>query len=128
MNRSVARLFGVVLVLVGVLGFLFPSSFGMASTMFVGTFEVNVVHNLVHVLVGVWGLAAARTPAGATAFCKQAGVLFLLLAVLGFIPATVRMLANLVPIGGNDAYLHLVLAVILLYFGYVGTSRQAATA
>lgn len=127
MNQTVAKLLGVVLVLLGVLGFFFPSSFGMGSTMLVGTFEVNVVHNLVHLLIGVWGLAASRTPAGATAFCKQAGVLFLLLAVLGFIPGAVTMLANLVPIGGKDVYLHLVLAVILLYFGF-SRSRDPVTA
>jgi hypothetical protein len=38
------------------------------------------------------------------------------------------MLANLVPIGGADVYLHLLLAVILLYFGFMGRTPQAATA
>ena len=81
-----------------------------------------------HVLIGVWGLAAARTASGATAFCKQAGVLYLLLAIIGFIPSLTEQLASLVPLSGNDAYLHLVLALILLYFGLTGRSRPVATA
>ena len=131
MNQTIAKLFGWVLILVGVLGFL-----GFAGgTMSMGTpsnlltlFPVNVVHNIVHILIGLWGLNAARTATAATAYCKQAGVLFLLLAVLGFIPATAAMLANLVPIDGADVYLHLLLAVILLYFGFMGRTPQAATA
>jgi Domain of unknown function (DUF4383) len=131
MNQTIAKLFGWVFILVGVLGF-----FGFAGgTMSMGTpgnllglFPVNLLHNVVHILIGLWGLNAARTPEGATAYCKQAGVLYLLLAILGFIPATATMLANLVPIGGNDVYLHLVLAVILCYFGFAGNSRHASTA
>ncbi|MGH7594262.1 MAG: DUF4383 domain-containing protein [Gemmatimonadales bacterium] len=126
MKQTVAKVFGVVLVLVGLLGFFLPSSFGMATTMLAGSFEVNLVHNLVHVLIGIWGLVASRTATGATAFCKQAGVLFLLLAILGFVPSMVALLANLVPIGGNDVYLHLVFAAILLYVGFSRARTPAA--
>lgn len=127
MNQSVAKLFGVVFILVGVIGF-FSGSMNMTTGMELGLFPVNIVHNLVHILIGVWGLSAARTSSGATAFCKQAGVLYLLLAILGFIPAATDMLANIVPIGGNDRFLHLVLGVILMYFGFMGTARETAAA
>ena len=127
MNQTIAKVFGFVFILIGVLGF-FGSGMHMTTGSEFGLFPVNVVHNVVHILIGLWGLNAARTANGATAFCKQAGVLYLLLAVLGFVPAMVEMLANLVPIGGNDRYLHLVFAVILLYFGIAGNSREAAAA
>jgi uncharacterized protein YjeT (DUF2065 family) len=125
MNQTIAKLFGVVFVLVGILGFFFPSNFGMATTTLLGTFDVNLVHNLVHLLIGIWGITASRSPARATAFCKQAGVLYLLLAILGFIPSMVAMFASLVPLGGNDVYLHLVLGLILAYFGFAGRLRTA---
>ena len=127
MNQTIAKLFGWVFILLGVIGF-FSGSMNMTTGSEFGLFPVNVVHNVVHILIGLWGLNAARTAAGATAYCKQAGVLFLLLAILGFIPAMVDMLANLVPVGGKDRYLHLGFAVILLYFGIVGNSREAAAA
>ena len=126
-NQTIAKLFGVVFILVGVIGFI-SGSMNMTTGLELGLFPVNVLHNVVHVLVGVWGLAAARTPSGATAFCKQAGVLYLLLAIIGFVPALTEQLASLVPLGGNDAYLHLVLAVVLLYFGFMGRSQQAVAA
>lgn len=131
MNQSVAKLLGVVFIVVGVLGFLGFAGGTMSMqppSDLLGLFPVNLLHNIVHILIGIWGLSAARSAAGATAFCKQAGVLYLLLTIIGFIPSLTDQLANLVPLGGNDRYLHLVLALILLYFGYVGTSRQAATA
>ncbi len=127
MNQTIAKLFGWVFILLGVIGF-FSGSMNMTTGSEFGLFPVNVVHNVVHILIGLWGLNAARTAAGATAYCKQAGVLFLLLAILGFIPAMVDMLANLAPVGGKDRYLHLGFAVILLYSGVMGNSREAAAA
>jgi hypothetical protein len=127
MNQSVAKLFGVVFILVGVIG-LFSGSMNMTTGMELGLFPVNLLHNLVHILIGIWGLAAARTASGATAYCKQAGVLYLLLTIIGFIPSLTLQLESLVPLGGNDRFLHLVLALILLYFGFMGGSKQPATA
>ena len=127
MNQTVAKVFGVVLILVGVIGF-FSGSMNMTMRPELGLFPVNVLHNVVHILVGAWGLTASRTLSGATAFCKQAGVLFLLLAIIGFVPSLTEQLASLVPLGGNDAYLHLVLALVLLYFGVMGRSKRPATA
>ena len=128
MNQGIAKLFGWVFIVVGILGFLGfaggTMSMSTPSNLF-GLFPVNLTHNVVHILIGLWGVNAARSAAGATAYCKQAGVLYLLLAILGFIPAAVDMFANLVPIGGNDRFLHLVLAVVLCFFGFVGSSKHA---
>ena len=127
MNQTVAKVMGVVFIVIGVIGF-FSGGMHMTSGLELGLFPVNVLHNVVHILIGLWGLAAARTPVGATAFCKQAGVLYLLLAIIGFVPSLAAQLASLVPLSGNDAWLHLVLALILLYCGFRGTSREAVAA
>jgi hypothetical protein len=126
MNQTIAKLFGWVFILVGVLGFLGFAGGTMSmstSSNLLGLFPVNLVHNIVHILIGLWGLNAARTATGATAFCKQAGVLYLLLAIIGF--AAPDVLASIVPLGGNDRILHLVLALVLCYFGFMGGSNQA---
>lgn len=124
MQQTIAKVFGWVIILVGVIGF-FSGSASMSTGMELGLFPVNLVHNVAHILIGLWGINAARTAAGAVDYCKQAGVLYLLLGILGLIPATVRMFADIMPIGGHDHLLHLVLGLILLYVGIRGGSSQA---
>ena len=124
MQQTIAKVFGWVIILVGVIGF-FSGSASMTTGMELGLFPVNLVHNVAHILIGLWGINAARTAAGAVDYCKQAGVLYLLLGILGLIPATVRMFADIMPIGGHDHLLHLVLGLILVYVGIRGGSSQA---
>ena len=125
MNQTIAKTFGGVFILLGIIGF-FSGSMTMSTGFELGIFPVNIVHNILHILIGFWGLNAARTMAGATAYCKQAGVLFLALGVLGLIPSVVEMFASLIPIGGYDHLLHLVVGAILAYFGLTGRSTQDA--
>lgn len=80
---------------------------------------MNLIHNLIHLSFGVWGLAASRTWGAAKAYCRAGGVIYLVLAVMGFItPDTF----GLVPIGGNDIWLHVLLGAPLAYFGF--TARE----
>lgn len=125
MNQTIAKIFGWVLILVGIAGF-FSGSMNMMHGEELGLLPVNIVHNIVHILIGLWGLNAARTLDGATAYCKQAGVLFLLLGILGMIPAVVEMFATIVPLGGHAFLLHLVLGLVLGSFGFIRGSRPAA--
>lgn len=123
--QRVAQIFGWVFIFVGALGFLATGS-SMNADMetaprLLGLFPVNVLHNLVHIAFGIWGVVAARAWGSARAYCRGAGVLYLLLAALGFvIPETF----GLIPIGGNDIWLHLVLGGALAYFGF--TAREVA--
>jgi preprotein translocase subunit Sss1 len=128
MAEKVAKLFGAVFILVGVLGFFVPSNMGMGTTLMLNTFPVNAVHNIVHIAIGLWGIAASRSMAGSISFCKLAGLLYLVLGILGFFAAVTDQLNGFVPLGGNDVYLHLALGLILAYFGFMGTSTRTATA
>lgn len=125
--QRVSQVFGIVFVLVALLGFL-ASGGSMESDMeqaprALGLFPVNLLHNLVHLAFGAWGLAASRSWGAAKTYCTVSGVLYLGLAVLGFVvPETF----GLMPIGGNDIWLHVLLGGVLAYFGF--TARAAATA
>ena len=123
MNQTIAKTFGGIFVLLGIVGF-FSGSMSMTTGMELGILPVNAIHNVVHILIGLWGLNAARTMAGATAYCKQAGLLLILLGVLGLIPSVVDRLATIVPIGGHAHLLHLVVGGVLAFFGFMGGSRQ----
>lgn len=57
-NRIVALVIGIVFTLISLVGFLVSSS--MARGNLLG-FDVDLVHNLVHLITGFLGLAAAFT-------------------------------------------------------------------
>ena len=115
---------GVVFLLVGALGFVTTgTSMAVDAGSLLGLFPVNLLHNLVHVLFGVWGLVAGRSGAQAVQYCTLGGAIYLVLAVLGvFIPTTF----GLIPIGGHDVWLHALLGAVLLGVGV--QSRKAVAA
>ena len=123
--QMVALVFGVVFLLVGVLGFV-PgvtqgtdglSFAGPGSTaMLLGIFHVSVLHNIVHLLFGVAGIAMARTPLAARNYLIGSGVIYAVLTVYGLlVPADGE--ANFVPLNTADNWLHLVLTIGLLAAG-----------
>jgi len=128
--QKVAQIFGWVFIVVGVLGFvpiaMIGGTMGMQPSMMLGLFPVNVVHNLVHLAFGIWGIMAAKSAAGAVQYCKIGGVIYLLLGVIGFIAAIEVMLHGFVPLNGFNAWLHLVLGAVLAYFGFAGAPAKAA--
>lgn len=109
-----AQIAGWLFVLVGVAGF-FVTGGSMAADpamapKLVG-FPVNVVHNVVHLLFGVWGIVASRGHDRARGYLLAAGVIYLVLAIAGSVAPDGF---GLVPIGGSDIGLHGVLAAALL--------------
>jgi hypothetical protein len=115
MTQTIARVFGIVFLLVGLLGFV-TTPFSLEGGLLLGLFPVNVLHNLVHVIFGAWGLLAGRTLAGATAYCRIAGIAYIALAVVGLLAPTGF---GLVPLGGHDVWLHAILGIILTAGGFL---------
>ena len=120
-NRStvqmVALLFGAIYLVAGVLGFLpfLGGSSTMTNHALLGLFNINLLHNLVHIVIGIAGLAAAASVANSRMFCQVVGVVLLLLGVLGVFVANPL---GLLYIGGLDIALHLVSGAVLAYFGF----------
>lgn len=129
MVKRVAMVFGIVLLLVGILGLVSPGGMSMAAdpapAMILGLFPVNLLHNIVHLLFGVWGLVAARSFAGAKMYAQVGGVVFIVLAICGFlIPTTFGLLPN----HGNDIWLHAVIGLVLAGVGFTAKEGMAASA
>jgi hypothetical protein len=122
--QRVAQIFGVGFLIIGIAGFFFSAS--MEEALLLGLFPVNIAHNVVHLLFGLWGLAAARSFAGAKSYAQVAGMIYIVLAVLGFVAPDGF---DLVPLGGNDIWLHAVIGIVLVYFGFTAKAdtRIAAT-
>ncbi|MGH7720014.1 MAG: DUF4383 domain-containing protein [Gemmatimonadaceae bacterium] len=123
--QRVAMIFGVGFLLAAVAGFFATGFSNMdpdpaTAPRALGLFPVNVLHNFVHLAFGIWGVLAARSFAGAKTYCVVSGGLYLLLVVLGFLfPRGF----GLIPLGGNDVWLHVLLGVPLLYFGLTAADR-----
>ncbi len=89
-----------------------------------GLFPVNLLHNLVHLGLGVWGLVAAKDVAKSLLYCRSAAIIYLVLAVMGFVPG-LNTLFGLLPLHGHDIWLHIILALPLAYFGFVKSDVYA---
>ena len=121
MVRAVALVFGVSFLAVGVLGFVLNPTGGEL----LGIFAVNVLHNLVHLLFGIFGIAAVLM-GRSRVYLQGVGVIYLLLTVLGFVPGLFvgdEMLLGLVHINLADNFLHLVLGGAAAFFGFAPQYR-----
>jgi len=129
-NRSTVQMaalvFGAIYLVVGIFGFLpfLGASYTLTSHALLGIFQINLLHNLVHMVIGIAGLAAAASLANSRMFCQVVGVILLLLGVLGVFVANPL---GLLYIGGLDIALHLVTGAVLAYFGFAATVSTRST-
>jgi hypothetical protein len=126
-NQLVATVFGAVYVLVGILGFFVDSDGFAAKTggKLLGIFEVNPLHNLAHILIGVALLVAAKSLSSARAVNTTVGAAYLLLGIVGLFIADPDNSANILALNGADNALHFASAVVLL--GTALAADKAAT-
>lgn len=119
MLKKAALVFGVVFVLVGILGFIpgiAPAdNDGMRKLL--GLFMVDGIHNLVHILSGVAALAASTRTKWSRLYFQVFGVVYALVTILGFIIGDGKVLGFL-PVNMWDNVLHLVIAAAALYLGF----------
>lgn len=121
MARTLAIVFGVVFVLVALLGFINSGITGEN-----GIFQTDTLHDIVHLLFGVILLVVAFTaPLRSASWLTIIGVIYLVLAVLGFLLVGMESgkLLGLVLMNGADHVLHVVLGVVLILAGRAGNGR-----
>lgn len=125
-NRLVGTVFGAVYVLVGLLGFAVTSGVGLAAVEGekLIVFEVNPLHNVVHLLVGVLLLLGSRSVASARAVNTTVGGVYLLVGLLGLF--LVGTSFDILALNGADNVLHLASAALLLVVGLSQDRRPAA--
>ena len=126
--QNAARLVGIVFLLVGVLGFIpgITTNYGdmkfagnTSDAELLGLFQVSILHNIVHLLFGVAGLALARTYEGARNYLIGGGVIYLALFLYGAIFGADEGGANWIPVNWADNVLHLVLGGGMIVLGVV---------
>lgn len=109
MAKKITMVLGIVFVLVGLLGFISNPIVG--ST---GYFHTDMIHNVVHLLVGIVMLIMAGSQA--VLALNLFGAIYVVLAIIGFVQGGDKLL-GFVGYNAMDNWLHLVLGVVLLALG-----------
>ncbi len=134
--QLVAWLVGATFLIVGIAGFIpgvttnlydgleIAGNDGNAELL--GIFKVSVLHNVVHALFGVAGLAAAASWSGARLYLIGGGAIYLVLWIYGLV-IDKSSDANFVPVNDADNWLHFVLALGMIGLG-VALGRRETTA
>lgn len=91
--------------------------------LLLGLFPVNVLHDLVHILVGIAGIAAAARLGTARAYCQILFLVYGALTIAGFLPELNTLWGHL-PLFGDDTWLHAASALVAGYFGFVAGEEQ----
>jgi hypothetical protein len=133
--QKAALAVAAVFLLVGVLGFVpgVTTHYGQmelagheSGAELLGIFQVSILHNVVHLLFGIVGIAMARTFGGARSYLVGGGVVYLVLWVYGLL-VDHGSDANFVPLDDADNWLHLFLGVVMVGLG-VAAGRERTRA
>jgi hypothetical protein len=127
-TRNFALVFGIAYLGAGLLGLMPglltpppadapPVRFDVMNGMLFGVFHVNLLHTLVHLAVGAWGLMAFMGWLAPRTYARSLAVIFAVLGVMGFIPG-LNTLFGIVPLHGPDVWLHLGTAAVAAWFGF----------
>ena len=134
--QGVALAVGIVFLLVGVAGFIpgITTNYNdlslaghQSDAKLIGLFQVSVLHNVVHLLFGVVGVAASRSWTGARRYLVGGGAVYLVLWLYGLL-VDKESSANVVPVNAADDWLHLVLGLGMIALGVFGPRRRRRVA
>ena len=113
-NRIVAFVIGILFLILGILGLiLHPTSGNIFG------FQVDLVHNLVHLVTGILGIGAAYT-GQSRRFNQVFGIIYLVLGILGLFPGLyfAGRLLGIMHVNGADNLLHLIVGIVASAVGF----------
>lgn len=110
--RIIAVIFGIAFIFVGVAGFI-PAF--MINDYLFGFFEINAMHNFVHIISGVIAIMAATSYRYTRLYFQIFGVIYALVAILGFWRNGDLFMMH---VNMADNFLHTGIAVVALYLGF----------
>ena len=134
-ERYCALIIGILFVVIGVAGFLpgfvslpptgapipVDASANIYSAGFgylFGLFPTNLLHNIVHVVVGSLGIVTYTSIGGARLFNRGFAIAYALIAIMGLLPLA-QTTFGLMPIFGNNVWFNALTAAVAAYFGFV---------
>ena len=119
-NRILALVLGIVFTIAGIVGFFATSTMAPGYVLGLG---VDVIHNIIHLVIGLLGLAAAFT-GWSRRYNQVIGIIYLVLGLAGLIPplhfgmsGDMRLL-GITFVNGADNVLHLVVGIVQIAVGF----------
>ena len=126
--RLYATVVGAVLVIAGIIGFFYNSTFTsnehIHNDVF-GILSVNGWHNVVHLVTGALGLLAARY--AARTYALGLGAVYIVVAIWGIIVGSGHSILSIVPVNAADDVLHAAIGLAGIAAG-LATAATAAGA
>lgn len=139
MQRKCALALGIFFLVIGIAGF-FPSLITLPTEKYdtyylyragdiyshgfgflFGLFPTNLLHNLVHLTVGLFGITAASTKEGARFYNRSFAISYALIVIMGLLPLTQTFFGTM-PLFGNNVWLNALTGAIAGYFGFISKS------
>jgi hypothetical protein len=123
--------FGVVFLVVGIAGFIpgITTNYGSmtfaghhSGAMLLGIFQVSILHNIVHLLFGLAGIAMSRDADTARLFLIGGGAIYLLLWLYGLV-INRGSPVNFIPVNSPDNWLHFLLGIAMIGLGLAAARR-----
>lgn len=115
MLKSIAIIFGIILLVIGILGY-FPEI--TPDGMLLGIFHVNSIHNIIHIATGVIAiLCGLGGYYPSRVFFQIFGIVYAIVALLGFFYKD-QPIFGLIANNLADAILHTVIAAFSLWLGF----------
>jgi hypothetical protein len=123
-----ALLVGASLVVAGIVGFLYSTSFGAPGEVdaVLGILDVNAWHNLVHIATGALGVLLYRT--AAREYALGLGAVYVVVAIWGFVIGDGESILGFIPVNTEDNVLHALLGVAGLAAGLATRPEPAGPA
>ncbi len=132
-NRILALIVGIILTLLGIIGFLTPVENGTGVIAVLGTFDADTFGNIFYLITGLIGIAAAFIGLSVI-YNRVFGVVYTLLGLLGLIPALYSPVygnddgrfLGLTHLSATDHILHIVLGLVAIAIGFylIGAGRR----
>lgn len=133
-GRYFALITGILYLIMGLMGFIpgfvsypnevpgYVAEVGTQSGFgyLMGLFPINTAHNFVHLAIGAVGILASLSLDSSRWYAGFLGIFYGLLTIMGLIPVA-NTTFGLIPIYGNDVWLHAITAAIAIYFGFFAT-------
>lgn len=83
-----------------------------------GLFPTNLLHNIAHLAIGLFGLFSATGKEGAFNYNRFFAIGYLLLAIMGLLPYT-NTLFGIMPIFGNNVWFNGLSGAIAAYYAFI---------
>lgn len=143
MQRNCALALGIIFLLLGIAGFIpafttlpgetFDSGipldadgiYAKGFSLLFGAFPTNFIHNLLHLAVGVLGIAAATT-GNAKVYNRGFAIAYAVIFLMGLLPLT-KTFFGIMPVFGNNIWLNGLSGTIATYYGFFGKDSTTST-